>query len=125
MRFHFEAMPLTGMTDVMSVQAIGMSGENRLVIEAETEDEAREKLLDLLENRVWQGEVRPATEDEAKEFEERQYEAYELHESVARRHERYVKGVGEWASNLSAKNQRSCKARSDRQRSPFWRNSCG
>jgi hypothetical protein len=83
MRFHFEAMPLTGMTDVMSVQAIGMSGDNRFVIEAETEDEAREKLLDLLEKRVWQGEVRPATEDEAKEFEERQYEAYELDESVA------------------------------------------
>jgi len=95
MRFHLETMPLTGMTDVMSIQAIGMTGDNRFVIEAETEDEAREKLLDLLQKRVWQGEVGPATEDEAKEFEERQYEAYELHESAARIHERHVKGVGE------------------------------
>jgi hypothetical protein len=91
MRFHFETMPLTGMTDVISIQAIRMSGDNRFVIEAETEDEAREKLLDLLEKRVRQGEVRPATEDEAKEFEERQYEAYELHESATRLHERYIK----------------------------------
>ena len=57
MRFHFETMPLTGLTDVMSVQAIGMTGDNRFVIEAETEDEARKKLLDLLEKRVWQGRV--------------------------------------------------------------------
>jgi SRSO17 transposase len=75
MRFHFETMPLTGMTDVISIQTIGMSGDNRFVIEAETEDEAREKLLDLLEKRVWQGWVRPATEDEAKEFEEWQDDA--------------------------------------------------
>ena len=95
MKFHFEPMPLTGMTDVMSVQAIGMWGDNRFVIEAETEDEARERLLDLLEMRVRQGEVRSATEDEAKEFEERQYEAYECHEFAARLHERYVKRVRE------------------------------
>jgi len=87
-------MPLTGLTDVMSVQAIGMSGDNRFVIEAETEQKAREKLIALLEKRVWQGQVRPATEDEAKEFEERQYEAYECHESVDRMHERFVKGAG-------------------------------
>jgi hypothetical protein len=67
MRFYFEPDFLTG-TDVISVQAIGM-GDNRFVIEAETEDEATEKLLDWLEKRVSQGEVRPATEDEAKEFE--------------------------------------------------------
>jgi hypothetical protein len=75
MRFHFETMPLTGMTDVMSIQAIGMTGDNRFVIEAETEDEIREKLRDLLEKRVRQGQVRPATEDEGKEFEEAQGEA--------------------------------------------------
>ena len=83
MRFHFETMPLTGMTEVISIQAIGMSGDNRFVIEAETEDEAREKLLDLLEKRVWQGWVRPATEDEAKEFEEWQDDSKKCHESVA------------------------------------------
>ena len=80
MRFHFDTMPLSGMTDVMSVQALGVLGDNRFVIEAETEDEAREKLLDLLEKRVWQGEVRPATEDEAKEFEEWQDDAKKCHE---------------------------------------------
>jgi hypothetical protein len=84
MRFHFETMPLTGLTDVKSVQAIGMSGDNSFVIEADTEDEAREKLLDLLEKRVWQGQVRPATEDEAKEFEQWQNEAYKDHESALR-----------------------------------------
>jgi len=71
-----------------------MTGDNRFVIEADAEDEATQKLLDLLEKRVWQGQVRPATEDEAKEFEERQYEAYECHESVDRMHERFVKGAG-------------------------------
>ena len=53
MRFYFEPEPFTGMTDVISVQSIGMYGDNYFVIEAETEDEAREKLLDLLEKRVW------------------------------------------------------------------------
>ena len=95
MRFYFEPTPLTGMTDVMSVQAIGILGYNTFVIEAETEDEAREKLLDLIEKRVCEGRVRPATEDEAKEFEERQCEAKECHEAAARLHERHVKGVGE------------------------------
>ena len=74
--------------------AIAMTGHNRFVVEAETEDEARQKLLDLLNKRVWEGQVRPATEDEAKEFEERQYEGYELHESIDRMHERFVKGDG-------------------------------
>ena len=90
MRFHFETMPLTGMTDVISIQAIGMSGDNRFVIEAETEDEAREKLLDLLEKRVWQGWVRPATEDEAKEFEEWQDDAKKHHERAAQ----WIKELG-------------------------------
>jgi SRSO17 transposase len=76
MRFLFVTMPLSGMTDVISIQAIGMTGDNRFVIEADTEDEATQKLLDLLEKRVWQGWVRPATEDEAEEFEECQDEAY-------------------------------------------------
>jgi hypothetical protein len=67
-RFYLEPMPLTGLTDATSVQSIGVWGDNFFVVEAETEDKAREKLLDL-EKRVWDGEVRPATEDESKEFE--------------------------------------------------------
>jgi len=50
-------------------------GDNTFVIDAETEDEAIQKLLDLLEKRVWDGRVRPATEDESKEFETSQEEA--------------------------------------------------
>jgi hypothetical protein len=84
MRFYFEPEPLTGMTDVISVQSVGVWGDNHFVVEAETEDEAREKLLDLLEKRVWHGQVRPATEDEAKEFEQWQNEAYKDHESALR-----------------------------------------
>ncbi len=80
MRFHFDTMPLSGMTDVISIQAIGMTGDNHFVIEAETEDEATQKLLDLLEMRVLQGWVRPATEDEAEEFELEQKEAKRSHE---------------------------------------------
>ena len=113
MRFYFEPMPLTGMTDVMSVQAIGMWGDNTFVIEAKTEDEAREKLLDLLEKRVWQGEVRPATEDEAKEFEERQYEAYELHESVART-ARAIRQKG-WGMSKQPKRRKSEIVQSSKQ----------
>jgi hypothetical protein len=82
-RFYFEPEPFTGMTDVISVQSVGVWGDNYFVIEAETEDEAMEKLLDLLEKRVWEGQVRPATEYEAKKFEEEQDEAKKCHESVA------------------------------------------
>jgi hypothetical protein len=97
MRFHFETMPLTGLSDVISIQSIG-SGDNRFVIEAETEDEAREKLLELLEQRVWegweQGWVRPATEDEVEEFESWQEHAKRTAEMVARwLEELRVKGV--------------------------------
>ena len=75
MRFYLEPDMLTGKTDEIGVQAIGRWGDNIFVIDAETQDEAREKLLDLMEKRAWQGQVRPATEDEAKEFEEAQDEA--------------------------------------------------
>jgi hypothetical protein len=97
MRFYVEPDFLSGKTDVLSVQAIGDEWvDKRFVVEAETEDEAREKLLDLLEKRVWQGVVRLATEDEAKEFEEGQEEAKKWHEFAARWHEENrVKGVGE------------------------------
>jgi hypothetical protein len=88
-RFYLEPDMLTGKTDVMSVQAIGRWGDNIFVVEAETEDEAQEKLRDLLEKRVYEGEVRPATEDEAKEFEVFQREAMEFHEFAARLHEKY------------------------------------
>ncbi|MFZ0799960.1 MAG: hypothetical protein WCA13_10640 [Terriglobales bacterium] len=91
MRFHFDTMPLSGMTDVISIQAIGMTGDNHFVIEAETEEEATQKLLDLLEKRVLQGWVRPATEDEAKEFEEEQHEAYRSAKFTAELVEKFKK----------------------------------
>ena len=94
MRFHFWTMPLSGMTDVIGIQAIGMTGDNRFVIEADTEDEATQKLLDLLEKRVWEGEVRPATEDEAEEFEVEQDEAKKSHESAVRIAAMWKKEVG-------------------------------
>ena len=94
-RFYLEPLALTGLTDVISVQNIGRYGDNIFVIEAETEDEAMQKLLDLLENRVWAGEVRPATEDEGKEFEMWQEDAKRSHEIVVRiLEENRVKGVG-------------------------------
>jgi hypothetical protein len=75
MRFYFNTEPFTGMTDAISIQAIGLYGDDRFVIEADTEEEATQKFLDLLEKRVYEGQVRPATEDEGKEFEEAQGEA--------------------------------------------------
>jgi hypothetical protein len=84
MRFYFEPEPFTGMTDMMSVQSVGVWGDNYFVIEAESEAEATAKLLNLLEKRVLDGRVRPATEDESKEFEEEQYQAYRDSESAAR-----------------------------------------
>ena len=84
MRFHFEPMPLTGMADVISIQSVGVWGDNHFVVEAESEAEATAKLLNLLEERVLDGKVRPATEDESKEFEEEQYRAYESSENAAR-----------------------------------------
>ena len=72
------------MTDVISVQSVGVWGDNYFVIEADTEEEATQKLLDLLEKRVYEGQVRPATEDEGKEFEEAQGEAKKSHESAVR-----------------------------------------
>lgn len=90
MRFFFEPEPFTGMSDVMAVQAVGLWGDNTFVVEAETEDEVAEKLLDLLGKRVHEGRIRPATEVEAKEFEKRQWESYALHEDAARIHEDYA-----------------------------------
>ena len=94
MRFFFEPEPFAGMSDVMAVQAVGLWGDNTFVVEAETEDEATEKLLGLLVKRVHEGRIRPATEEEAKEFEERLWESYALHEDAARIHEKYAKGSG-------------------------------
>lgn len=88
MRFHFWTRPLSGMTDVISIQA---TGDDCFVIEAETEDEATQKLLDLLEQRVLEGWVRPATEDEAKEFEEAQEEAYRYGKFAAELVEKFKK----------------------------------
>ena len=96
MRFYLEPDMFTGKTDVISVQSIGLWGDNFFVIEAETEDEAIQKLLDLLEKRVWDGQIRPATEDESKEFETSQEEAKKWHEWAARViEENRVKGAGE------------------------------
>ena len=83
------------MTDVMSVVSIGMWGENIFVVEAETEDEARDKLLDLLTKRVCEGQVRPATEDESKKFEKLQRQDCEDHEFAAQLREQFgSKGSG-------------------------------
>jgi hypothetical protein len=84
MRFYFEPEPFTGMTDMMSVQSVGVWGDNYFVIEAESEAEATAKLLNLLEKRVLDGRIRPATEEESKKFEEEQYQAYRDSESAAR-----------------------------------------
>jgi hypothetical protein len=84
MRFYFEPEPFNGMTDMMSVQSVGQWGDNYFIVEAETEEEATAKLLYLLEKRVLNGSVRPATEEESKEFEEEQYQAYRDSESAAR-----------------------------------------
>jgi hypothetical protein len=84
MRFYFEPEPFTGMTDMLSIQSVGVWGDNYFVIEAESEAEATAKLLNLLEKRVLDGRIRPATEEESKEFEEEQYQAYRDSESAAR-----------------------------------------
>lgn len=95
MRFYFEPMPFTGMRDSMNVQSIGVWGDNFFVVEAETEDEAREILLDLLTNRVCEGEVRPATEGESEEFDKSLDDAKRCQETVDRiLEENRVKGVG-------------------------------
>ena len=88
-RFYLEPQPLTGMTDVMSVVSIGMWGENIFVVEAETEDEARDKLLALLIRRVNEGQVRPATEDESKDFETLQQQDFKDHEFAAQLREEF------------------------------------
>jgi hypothetical protein len=83
MRFYLEPDMLTGKTDVLSVQAIGDEWvDKRFVVEAESEEEARDKLIALLVKRVYQGQVRVATEEESKEFEMWQYDAYQ-HERFA------------------------------------------
>lgn len=95
MKFSIEVPPLTGMTDLAGVQFIGMFlGDGDYVVEAETEEEAKEKLLDLLTKRVESVEFRQATEEEAKEFAKRQRESYGCHELAAQLHEKYGKGLG-------------------------------
>ena len=95
MKFFIEVPPLTGMTDVMDVQAIGRElGDGIYVVEAETQDEAPQKLLDLLSMRVDIAKVRPATEDEADEFAKKQCESYLLHEDAVRILDKFRKGHG-------------------------------
>jgi len=95
MKFFIEVPPLTGMADVMAVQFIGQFlGDGGHVIEAETGEKAKEKLLDLFTKRVDSVEVRPATDDEVEEFDKQQREAYAFHETLLRHHEQYGKGFG-------------------------------
>ena len=99
MRFYFNTEPFTGMTDAISIQAIGWYGDDRFVIEADTEEEATQKFLDLVEMRVYEGQVRPATEDEGKEFEEAQGEAKKCHESAVRIAAMWKKELGKEESH--------------------------
>jgi hypothetical protein len=96
MKFFIEVDPLTGMSDAMDVQAIGRElGDGIYVVEAETEDEATQKLADLLVMRVENAQFRrPATEEEAEAFAERQWESYALHEDFLRMRDKYTKGHG-------------------------------
>jgi hypothetical protein len=84
MRFYFEPEPFNGMTDMMSVQSVGQWGDNFFIVEAESEEEATQKLLNMLEKRVVNGLVRLATEEESKEFEEAQYQDWRDCESARR-----------------------------------------
>lgn len=84
MRFYFRPEPFSGMTDYMSVQSVGQWGDNFFIVEAESEEEAVQKLLDMLKKRVLTGSVRLATEEESEEFEEAQYQDWRDCESAAR-----------------------------------------
>lgn len=84
MRFHIEPEPFSGMTDYMSVQSVGQWGDNYFTVEADSEEEAVQKLLDMLEKRVLTGSVRMATEEESEEFEEAQYQDWLDCENAAR-----------------------------------------
>ncbi|MGA8407559.1 MAG: hypothetical protein WB680_10315 [Candidatus Acidiferrales bacterium] len=100
MKFFIEVPPLTGMSDVMDVQAIGQLEDGIFVVEAETADEATEKLLDLLSMRVNNAQFRrPATEDESDEFAKKQCESYLLYDDVVRIREKYAKGNGDEQTN--------------------------
>lgn len=70
MKFFIELAPPTGALDV---QWVGMLGDGRFVVEAETYDEAEEKLFDLLTKTMVSVGTRLATEDEAKGFTEQQW----------------------------------------------------
>jgi len=94
-KFYIEMPPLTGMTDAMDVQFIGQFlGDGDYVVEVETGEEAKEKLLDLFTLRVESVEFRPATGEETKTFDTRQRESRECHEFASRLHEEYAKSVG-------------------------------
>lgn len=95
MRFYVEPDFLSGKTDVLSVQAIEDEWvTKRFVVEAESEEEARDELIALLIKRVYEGQVRVATEDEAKDFEVSQDEAKRCDESVAKIIAMRAEGVG-------------------------------
>jgi hypothetical protein len=99
MKFYIEPAAFTGLSDVMDVQAIGRWGDNKFVVDAETQDAAAEKLLDLLVKRMGEGQVRPATDDEAQEFADWQREALWCCEFDAQLHKEYLKGLGNEQAN--------------------------
>lgn len=65
MKFFIEIAPPKGSPDV---QYIGILGDGKFVVEAETHDKAEEKLFALLTETMVSVETRPATEHEAEEF---------------------------------------------------------
>jgi hypothetical protein len=100
MKFFIETGPLTGNADVMDVVFIGhVWCDSTFVVEAETEDEAAEKLLDLLTKRVCEGQIRPATNEEAEAFTKWQKDDLSCYEFARRSHEKYVKGLGNEQAN--------------------------
>ena len=65
MKFFIEIAPPTGLEDV---HYIGVLGDGRFVVEAETSEAAEAKLFGLLRKTMESVETRTATEDEAEAF---------------------------------------------------------
>lgn len=65
MKFFIEIAAPTGVKDV---QWVGVLGDGKFVVEAETHDKAEEKLFALLTETMVSVETRPATEHEVGEF---------------------------------------------------------
>jgi hypothetical protein len=70
MKFFVEVPPLQA--DLAAIFGVRFIGHGNYVVAAETGEKALEKLTDLLTSTLGKGQVRPATKDEAEEFEKRQ-----------------------------------------------------